>query len=108
MMQPLIRYIVKIYKCKYQLQFGWFTCKLNIYQWVQTYDFHFVFTADFGKDMDMNQLKSTLTCKICLTDIIGIIFVPCGHLGEWKSDSVSYSTHYLHLDSETCEWCILF
>ena len=49
---------------------------------MQTYDFHFVFTADFGKDMDMNQLKSTLTCKICLTDIIGIIFVPCGHLGE--------------------------
>ena len=38
--------------------------------------------VDFGKDMDMNQLKTTLTCKICLTDIIGIIFVPCGHLGE--------------------------
>lgn len=38
--------------------------------------------SDFGRDMDMTQLKSTLTCKICLTDLISIIFVPCGHLGE--------------------------
>ncbi|XP_067940647.1 death-associated inhibitor of apoptosis 2-like [Watersipora subatra] len=25
-------------------------------------------------------IKSQLTCKICLSDIVGIIFIPCGHL----------------------------
>ena len=48
--------------------------------------------SDFGKDMDINHLKRTLTCKLCLTDIIGIIFVPCGHLGEYGTINMLQNT----------------
>ena len=27
-------------------------------------------------------ISSQLTCKICLISTVGIIFLPCGHLGE--------------------------
>lgn len=30
----------------------------------------------------LNRIKSQLTCKVCLADIVGIISLPCSHLGE--------------------------
>ena len=68
-----------LYSCWY---IGLIHHKLFCHQitWLEISCFSYL---DFGKDMDINQVKSTLTCKICLTDIIGIIFVPCGHLGEY-------------------------
>jgi len=29
-----------------------------------------------------SQLISQLTCKVCLSDLVAIIFLPCGHCGK--------------------------
>ena len=35
------------------------------------------------EDPNVSDVTGQLTCKVCLTKLVGIIFLPCGHLGKW-------------------------
>lgn len=56
-------------------------CNTTIQAYTSTSDLCFFAVVEFAQRM-----KSQLSCKICLDQLVGIIFLPCGHAGKRSSD----------------------
>lgn len=59
--------------------------------YILLYQFLFYFRIDSEKDTDNNRADNT-KCKICYTDEVGVVFLPCGHLVACVRCALSLTT----------------
>lgn len=56
------------------------------------------------------KLKDARLCKICMVDEVGVVFLPCGHLGKWElidvNESVDELVLFFSYVLSMCNWCI--
>lgn len=61
------------------------------FYYILLYQFLFYFRIDSEKDTDNNRADNT-KCKICYTDEVGVVFLPCGHLVACVRCALSLTT----------------
>lgn len=87
----MLKFIAK-QECSKQLCKEWGCCIswfYNIlYQFCALID---CFRIDSEKDTDNNRADNT-KCKICYTDEVGVVFLPCGHLVACVRCALSLTT----------------
>lgn len=45
--------------------------------------FHKIFQKKLSLEEENRQLKDARLCKVCMDDDVAVVFLPCGHLGEY-------------------------
>lgn len=61
--------------------------------------------GNLSLEEENRQLKDARLCKVCLDEEVGVVFLPCGHLGElWNSSYFRLITNLILL-AATCNQC---
>lgn len=61
--------------------------------------------GNLSLEEENRQLKDARLCKVCLDEEVGVVFLPCGHLGEYASTIHVHTNTNSTLFAATCNQC---